>query len=313
MNKKNNGFSLFISIVASMILMGVAVSIIISTNKSLEQVNNIARSNQLFFAAESGNEAAYFHHNVRGAGLNIEPMESTSEFAISHDNIGANVTWGIDGRNTDSFSGEVRENEKITIPLYWDSSDGVDDSKTVQNMTPSNRIKLELSFPGNNNSFDFGTAETDVVLFMWSVSKINASGETETFIPLDDNGDPCNSGYFYCKEDYGANLTIEFGGASAANGKIMPSGVLKNIQDFMQDNTATNYKISFQPILPFTAMNGHKISSIKFNLAGPSVGIIPRNDYTIKSQVTFNDFEKNLETTVKEEPSIGAFDYLIFK
>jgi hypothetical protein len=316
MNKKNRGFSLFIALVGSMILMGVAVSIITSINSSLEQVNNIARANQLFFAAESGKEAAFFHHNVRGAGLTMPEMDVGSEIAIDHDNIGATVTWGVEGRSTDSFTGEVHENEKITIPLYWDSSTKISENKSIINMTPSNRVKLELDFPENDNSFDFGTADSDVVLFMWSVSRKKA-GVIETFIPQPPAANICSpASNFYCKNDFSVGLAIEFD-HSLNNGKVLPLGNPMTLKTFMSDAVATNYEISFQPVLPFTALTtpavGAKISSINFELKGTDVGPIPKNNYIISSKVDFGDFEKKMTTTVKEKPSIGAFDYLIFK
>ena len=327
---KNRGFSLMISIVASLILMGVSVGIIASVNRSLDQTSNIARSNQFFFAAESGQEAAFFHHNVRGAGLSL-----SNNLAINHGSIGANVTWTIDGREDSAkyIEGMMHENEKITIPLYWDSSSTSSANYNDNELDATQRQSLKLSFSVNPVTFDFGVAGNEV-LMVWSVSRIHNTDGIQTFIPTTDNQQyPCGSttpsvrSSFYCKTDllcagpgvscsghlnftsgiidFNDNLTI---------GKILPTGTTKvSLQTFMRDTNSSNYEISFQPVLPFIDSSGNKFSHLNFKFLGDSPIKIPRNIYKITSSVTSGNFDKKTTLEVKEKPSIGAFDYLIFQ
>lgn len=343
MNIKNRGFSLFIAIVASLILMGVAVGIITSINRSLDQTNNIARSNQFFFAAESGKEAAFFHHNVRGAGLDMEAnydANPSNNHAINHSNIGANVEWSIKGRSdmtggsgqTAILTGEVHENEKITIPLYWDSSsdptENPDNPSTEVNSLKRSQLKLSFSDQdpfdsANNSAFNFGKNDNDVVLFVWSVSRINTTYGVQTFIPTTPTpGEPCDNGAsFYCKSDFSGSGTQHFPpsgeisfNSGTTNGIILPGSNPTDLDTFMTDANSSKYEISFQPVLPFTNTGGYKISSIYYKLSTlASSTSVPKNIYAISSTVDFGNFKKTETESFKEKSSIGAFDYVIFK
>ena len=321
---KNRGFSIYIAVVASLILMGVSVAIIHSINRSLDQASNIARSNQAFFMAEAGKEAAFFHHSVRGAGLKLDDQNNNQK--INFPELGANVRWKIDGREESDhyIEGEMHENEKITIPLYWDSSDNVGGNVNIYSMLNTERTSLKLSFP-DDYTFKGTNPSKDEVAIVWSVSRKNGN-KYETWIPqADDAGDPCGNGTFYCKSDkeLGANgsttLTpshwaagvIDFN--SQKKGKILPSGTTTSLQDFMSNAFSSNYEISFQPVLPFIDENDKNFAVLKFKLEGNGNVEIPRNIYTITSTVDFKGFKKVVAENQKEKPSIGAFDYAIFK
>ncbi len=320
---KNRGFSLFVSIVASLILMGVSVAIIASINRSLDQANNIARSNQAFFMAEAGKEAALFHHSVRGAGLKLDDSQSAQN--INFPELGADVQWKIDGRKDEKIVGTMHENEKITIPLYWDSSDNVGakfSDSSIQGIDAAGRQSLKLSFPDNPIFKDQGDNKVAIV---FSVSRKNSSGKYETWIPQADNpSEPCSNSSFYCKKDMEAN------GGTAQNvnwangiinfndttnpGKILPSGdTTTSLKNFMADSNSANYEISFQPVLPFIDNTDKHFAVLNFKLEGNNNVKIPRNIYTITSTVNFKGFKKVVAEDYKEKPSIGAFDYTIFK
>lgn len=337
MNTKNRGFSLLIAISVSLILMSVSVGIITSISRTLDQVNNIARANQTFFATESAYENALFHHGVRGAGL---MLEQTNAVSIPHDNINAEITWSINGRDTTEreVSGTINENEKITIPLYWDdSTDTVIDDFTPTNVSPeirtralSRRRRLNLSFSDqqpfdntDNDSFDFGTTDNNV-LFVWSVSRIDQVDGLQTFIPMTpDPSDPCAAGSsFYCKSDFTGSGSQHFttGGVisfadSAIVGEILPGNISISLRNFMYDANSSLYEISFQPVLPFTSTANIKKPHLYYKLDSTLTQDrpLPKNIFDIDILVSYPDFEKATKIQVKETPSVGAFDYLIFK
>jgi hypothetical protein len=314
--------------------MSVSVAIITSIGKSLDQTNNIARSNQLFFATESGKEAAFFHHNVRGAGVHLTPSEVVPQKQIiKHNSIGADVKWEINGRtaSAEDFFGEIHENEKITIPLYYDNSGSDVEAENTLGIGPVNRRSVELSFSiPDSPTFDFGTdntSEGNKVLIVWSVSRIHSTKGVQTFIPITNiSGDPCadkGDSWFYCKSDliglpaaekhfpvYGI---IDFYENNIL-GKILPGETPTDLQTFITgDANTSKYELSFQSVLPFTDITGNKIDHINFVIKKDNSTAIPKNTYTITSQVDFGDFKKTITTEVKEKPSIGAFDYMIFQ
>ena len=322
---KFRGFSLFVSVIASLILMGVSVAIIVSINRFLGQTNNIGRSNQAFFALEAGREAALFHHSVRGAGMKWK--QATNNPALNFNKIGngATVTWGIDGRtDSNTLEGNFRENEKVTIPLYWDNTNYATEATSVTDMTATERKGLELSFPDNPQ---LKSDYNDQVAIVWSVSRKNSAGKYETWIPSSsDPANPCaNGSTYFCGTDlcnnsssscsgstHWTNGIIDFG--DNKSGLVLPGNTTTDLKSFMNDATSSNYEISFQPVLPFTDNNDQPFPTLNFKLTGTGNGLkIPRNTYTIISKVDLGDFEKTETTNLKEKPSIGAFDYLIFK
>jgi len=124
MKTKNPGVSILIAMGTSLLVLALAFATLSSIVKSLQQAGSIQRSTQLFFASETGLEAAFFHHNARGAGTNFTGINT-----ITLDNIGADVNWQVDGRSdlTDhlgdpAFAGVLKENQNIRIPLHWDTS-----------------------------------------------------------------------------------------------------------------------------------------------------------------------------------------------
>ena len=219
MKTKNAGITLIVALGTSLLVLALAFATLNSIVQSLEQANSIQRSTQLFFAAESGLEAAFFHHNARGAGSSLETVGATQ--TINHPEINVDTEWSLVGRSTgitggDAFHTDIlRENQTVQIPLSWDSStdptdipDEVGGLGNTEDMvisfyrrllttgapatlTPSNTdIRNTLSaefqdFTIENASaglFDFDNPE-DEVLIDWSISRRNSARGVETFIP----------------------------------------------------------------------------------------------------------------------------------
>ncbi len=329
MNKKNKGFSIIVSLATSLILIGVTTAIIVSMNRSLEQANNIDHANKAFFALESGKEAALFHHNSRGIPANLAIAQDEK---ISH-TTGAETTWEIKQIKTEEISGVMHENEKITIPLFWDTSTTTTSSTSSNtvNMSASERQKLELKFGLDDNDFQFGETTTDglkKVLIVWSISRKNASGDLETLIPIEKNGNPCEANSsFFCIFDL-PNVTtnsvtkhftagtIDFSSTSIT-GKVLPTGGEMSLYDFMRSNSHSDYQISFQPVLAFSYGSGstsEKIAGINYSITGLSNSQnIPSNIYEVVAKTKLGDSVQTETYLFKENPAIGAFDYTIFR
>lgn len=129
MKTKAAGISIFISMGTSLLVLTLAFATLTSIGRSIDQASNIQRSTQLFFASESGAEAAFFHHNSRGAGTNFTGTHSSQN--ISHPSINANTKWTIEGRtqhidnaiNNDAvFVDILKEGQTFKIPFQWDRS-----------------------------------------------------------------------------------------------------------------------------------------------------------------------------------------------
>ncbi len=324
MNKKNKGFSILVSLITSLILMGITVAIIISINRSLEQANNIDYANKSFFALESGKEAALFHHNSRGIPANLK-----NNTKISH-TTGAETTWKINQLKKSQLTGVVHENEKITIPLFWDISKEPVNAIGKKDMPYQNRNKLKLKFWLDNPSFQFGETTTDgfkKVLIVWSISRKNTSGDLETLIPIEKKSNPCDkNSSFFCIFDlrninptgttkHFTDGTIDF--SSNVKGKLLPKGIEISLNNFMRSSSHYDYQISFQPVLPFSygsGSNSKKIAGINYSITGlGSDQNIPSNIYEIVSTTEFKDFKQTETYLFKENPAIGAFDYTIFR
>jgi len=220
MKTKNAGITIIIAMGTSLIVLALAFATLDSVRQSLEQANNIQRSTQLFFASESGLEAAFFHHNARGAGASFTQTDATQ--TIDHPEINAESQWSLIGRSTDTTGGDsfyadiLSENQTIQLPLQWDSRDDVSLTANISGklaatedmtihfyrrllttgtpsaLTPANAdIRAALGTEHNDfaienasaGNFDFGDP-TDEVLIDWSLSRKNSSAGVETFIPV---------------------------------------------------------------------------------------------------------------------------------
>lgn len=260
MKMKNEGVTIIVALGTSLLVLALAFATLNSVAQSIEQANNIQRSTQLFFAAESGLEAAFFHHNARGQGTTLS---TTADQTLDHDEINATTEWSLSGRatgtddNSDRFYAEIlRENQTIQIPLVWDTGStpldtpnssgaldvgeditvnfypGIVSTGSVSGLTPDDdAIRAALSaeyddFDVNSTVLDFGSA-TNEVLIDWSLSRKNANRGVETFIPTDnaDCGTPGPAIGFICEDQFNSptNNRLTISTAAAINGKILPS------------------------------------------------------------------------------------------
>jgi len=121
MKTKDEGVALLVSLGISFLTLGISVAVLNSVRRSVEQNENIERASQVFFAAESGTEAAFFHHNARHQGVHFmeDPVGESQKILHSSDSV--EVSWRIAGR-TAPIIGILKEGEVVKIPLYWDSA-----------------------------------------------------------------------------------------------------------------------------------------------------------------------------------------------
>lgn len=132
---KNEGISLLIAMGGSFVVLLVAFSVLLSMEKMLSQMDSLERSTKLFFAAESGIEAAFYHHNSRGVGVDFGDVSAvaaggTQTISLLNNNIEAR--WTIEGQSGPGTAvpgeapiiGLLKEGQSVQIPLTWNSSSG---------------------------------------------------------------------------------------------------------------------------------------------------------------------------------------------
>lgn len=183
MKTKVEGISILVSMGTSLIVLSLAFATLTSISRSIDQASNIQRSTQLFFASESGAEAAFFHNNARGAGLYFDgvddpgsdPIEDLDEVAtqIYHPSIDATTSWTIQGRTThrDDAIGDnaiivdiLKEGQTYKIPLKWDpASNPVAPVPSTPSAytSPGVNDELEFIFYQTPGDMDSSTALTE--------------------------------------------------------------------------------------------------------------------------------------------------------
>ncbi len=327
----------------SFLLMGVVFVILLAVSDSLDQTANIARSNQVFFAAESGMESAFFHHNARGAGVNFQKDSDgnlSDEQVIMHDEVGASVGWTIEGRAQNLY-GLLKEDQTVQIPFFWDNSETPQevppfDARGNLILEQSNAGSLaEAGFSlqfyeliGENASegtperalfdrfgevdltgFDYGNT-LEEILIDWKVSRKN-DGRIQTFLPQDRGG--CGGETeFICEGE----LTIPLSSSNPIVGKVLPclergpTACQTRLSEFL--SRGTNFQLTFRPLLGFTSSTGTKIPGIPYVFDPNSDQSVPKETYGISSKVTIGSFSQRIDLEVPEKTTIGSFNYVIF-
>ncbi len=234
---KNEGISLLIAMGGSFLVLIMAFATLLSIQKTLAQVESLERSTRLFFATESGIEAAFYHHNSRGAGVEFTDISSASNSQkIEHLNGSIISSWTIKGRSK-PVVGLLREDETVQIPLHWDNSvDPTQNPNTHKDkiggtpneefyltfyndsadMSAADKAVLEAMTNGSvtiPNNFNFGDdgdnddtdgdrgADGNEILIDWSVSRTVSGVGIQTFNPKGNKckiGDPASD--FICEQ-----------------------------------------------------------------------------------------------------------------
>lgn len=335
---KNPGISLLISLgTSTLVLMG-AMYTILSVKKSLENSENIERSTQLFFATESGLEAAFFHHNARGAGTTLVDGSQT----INHSSTAITNNWKLQGRtelkdNSPRYSlmGLLKEGQSVQIPLSWDASTTptTDPNSTVGTLSGNNisfvlhNKSSDLTDGDSKDAFiikygtipaiaiDFGNSDTEV-LIDWSFSRTHSTNGIQTFSPTE-NSDCSGALGFLCEDQLDSNEIISSGN-SALVGRILPGNISTNLDDFFSCADAgggicSDYVLTFRSLLQYKQSDDdNKIIGIPFEIYTNNTQNFPKETYTISSDVEIDNFSQNLSITVPEKTAIGAFNYVIF-
>lgn len=328
-------------------VVGISLATLSSITKSIQRSSILERSNQLFYGAEAGTEAAFFHHNARGQGVDFDMLSGgdlttpSEPQVLNLPNTSIYVAWELEGRDDTSREALLHEHETVQIPFYWDVSDINDDIGT--DTAEFTNFSLQFCSYGTNcctdpdepcnsvtipNGFDFGkdNSEGVEVLIDWTISCQTDKG-VKTFSPRVDNTetnpcDPISKDSFICEEiiSSGGNYSIEYD-STVIQGRYMPcrgdaTACQLNLSEFINNTSDLNpsdCKITFRPLLKFEDTNsGAKIPGIPYEFENTTPGEIPKSTYTVTSRVTMGDFSQEIETSVREPVSIGAFDYVIF-
>ena len=338
-NKKPEGMSLLISMGVSFFVLGMVMIILFAVSKSLERSANIARSNQVFFMTESGVEAAFYHHNARGAGLQFE-RDANGDVNVSqkvdHSIVGGAVEWEIHGRTT-PVVGVLQENQTVQIPLFWDQAANpslIDQSGSATSFT--------LNFLNNANDDDdfndlkkkygnldipsnfFGTTP-DEYLIDWKMMR-KKGGVVETFTPtvggVSASVSDRNESAAIKESDLTGGVSVDSSGTQ--NGRVTPclkssndaartypDGCMTTLAAFMASaSDVTERQLIFRPLLSFTNENGEKIPGIPYRIITGTK--IPKSTYDVVANVRLGSFHQKQQLTVPETTSIGSFNYVIF-
>jgi hypothetical protein len=270
---RKKGISLLIAVIISFFVLSMTMTILISVNKSLQNAVGLERFNQATFAAESGMEAAFFHHNARGQGVHFGEISTVGQDqTISFPD--GDIKWSLLGRTDDQvypkiLTGILKENQTVTLPLSFDNTSNVStdpNSNLSQNYADSAEdFKLLFSrrlFETNGSRsilsadtyveqhFDFSLSKNEPII-NWSISRFNDDGDLQTFIPttiLKLGKLPCAQDAFrntffqsndtgYICRDHFSNLTatafVSINTTSAIPGKILPGNHLVTLKKFI--------------------------------------------------------------------------------
>ncbi len=306
---KNSGISLLMALGISTLVMGISYATVKLVTKSIERNASIERSNQVFYTAESGIEAAFFHHNARGAGTEFITDGETSQ-EIEHSEVGASVYWKIDGRES-PLQGTLGENQVIQIPLFWDDSLSPSDSPNRDGRLPPNEDFI-LAFQNTDipAGFDFGNIDSEI-LIDWSLLRKNEllDDEVQTFIPTDTDCTNAEIGFICDDEVFLSTTSIDSG--DTTDGKIYPGTIDTTLSAFFTKASTKDFQLKFQTVLPFQNTSGEEISAIPFTLETDTTDI-PKSSYTISANILIGDYSRTIRATIPENTSIGAFSYVIF-
>ena len=179
MKLKTEGMTLLIAMTICLLVLGLSFQILRSVTKSVDRNSNIERSTQMFYAAESGLEAALLHQNIRGGGLFFEPVDENDPLmTLHHSVINAKSLWAVQGRFSDAELSTLpdfwaknillREYGRIEVPLFWNAADTPQEDPTdIEGVDFMNNENVAVVFDladedGQRfvpNNFDFGVNE----------------------------------------------------------------------------------------------------------------------------------------------------------
>ena len=256
---KNDGISLIVALGGSLLVLSIGLATLISISRSLEQSASLERSTKLFFAAESGIEGAFFHHNARGAGLDmvdgsIEFPGGSGDFPqrIPHFSGSVESEWTIESRET-PIVGLLKEGQSVQIPLFWDDATNPKAPPPVGTPTglgaaPGHHFALNfykssgdmgaiqsvfedqygvVDITGLVSNFDFGKSSApdgEQILIDWSLTRKNNNEGVQTFSPREED---CSLDEdFICEDSFRSSNSAVIdigGGAVATNISALPS------------------------------------------------------------------------------------------
>ncbi len=310
---KNAGTSLILALGLSSLILGISYATARLVTKSVERNQSIERSNQVFYAAESGLEAAFFHHNSRGTGTHFMTDNQATQ-KIVHSKVNANIYWKIDGR-ANPVKNIIKESQFISIPLFWDTSTNPSD-------IPNKNGKLgigedfTLSFQNTDipSGFDFYDLSNEI-LIKWNFFGKLPDGTSEKFTPNDtvcDDPTDMTLGYICDNDVFAASSQISSSDTNIL-GTTLPNNFFDETINYFFNNSPLEYlQLNFQPVLKFEdSTSGKKITGIPFTLETNGTSELPKPSYSVTSSVSIGNYSKTLATTVLEKTSSNVFNYVI--
>ncbi len=318
---KKAGISLLLAIVGSTIALSIALAILSTITRSVEQSQNLERSTQVFFAIESGLEAGFFHHNARGQGVKFLELNDGSFPAaqiINHDSTNIDTSWTIDGRSDSHvIEGLIYEDTPLQLRWFWDNSDTVDDNPATNQ--EDNVPNFNMSFDPDNDvpgqsDLNFG-ADEDGPLLSWILTRSTATGVGSLVPSADDPENPCDlPTSFICRDRLSSSLASN---DASRNNTLLPrtqTETTSTIFDFLNVAGGSKFQLIVTPTRPFVdSWTGQKIDGIPFQLTGVSGQNLPLPEYEIHTMVSTHGFSKELElSNIPEQTAIQAFSYSLF-
>lgn len=210
---KQKGTTLVVSLIISFLVLGLAMTVLESVDRTLEQAQNLQRGDQVFYGAESGLEAAFFHHNVRGHGVDFGELTQTpfpTSLSIAHNATNIDVNWTIDGRAESggglaaTVSGLIHRDEYIQLPLYWDGAADPSEGVVGDGLDlDAEGFLLQLQRPEFPTTYltSLTTNSTDPLVGWGIIREHNVEG-LQTLIPVVEGDDPCGrNATFICDGD----------------------------------------------------------------------------------------------------------------
>ncbi|MBT3348987.1 hypothetical protein HN954_03105 [bacterium] len=315
MKYKNAGVSLAVSMIVSFLVLGLSVEIMRLVSKSFDQTQNLVRGNQVFYGAEGGLEAAFFHHNSRGQGVQFDGTDASQTIAQADPEL--SVSWKIDGR-ADSISGNLRENQTVQIPFFWDGAANVGEAATIERIPSSDNFTLEI---GDASGLDFNS-NPDVVIATWDLKRATIVSDeiskVETFTPTSSDAEnPCAGNFgsehsFVCAGDiFSTSISISSNDSNLP-GAVLPGKMSSDLSTFFVGTSGThNYLLSIRAVGSFDKTGEGKIQNLPFLLSAAGLEF-PKTEYTASATVTAGNFEKTIRVTIPERTTMGMFDSVIF-
>ncbi len=333
---KKSGVSLIMTFGVTFVVMLMAFFLLTALLRTLQRTAHIERSNQIFYAAESGREAGLFHASARGSGVHFcdTTIESAScdlssvdeTLQIEHEGNGITVSWGIHGRAA-GFGGRLFENDVLMIPLSWDSA-----TDPTQPITPQKydigqglQVGFYRSVPTSSlfrskfengllpPAFPSGFSFPQDHLFHWQVTH-----EGGTMVPYATNkNNPCENTSSVCGDNSFPFSNIQWN-VAGKQGYILP-----NVTNISPTTLPVFIGIGNTPTLLFRPVTSYQgninnnpalIESVPYIVGGTNTpnALLAKPTYRVETLVEGDGFRVEKKSTHRHAVPADHLGYVIF-